>query len=78
MECEAVHIQDRVKVLEITTDCSTAVTKMLGMFNDLWSITSSSITADKHSGIKHSMDVWHKAKLLVPVNPWWFNVLIDW
>ena len=39
MEREAVHralnnIQGKVKVLEITTDCSTAVTKMLGMFDD--------------------------------------------
>ena len=40
MEREAVHralnhMQDKVKVLEITTDCSTAVTKMLSMFDDL-------------------------------------------
>ena len=72
MEQEAVHralnqIQGKVKVLEITTDSSTAVTKMLGMFDDLWSITSLFITADKYSGIKHSMDVWHKAKLLKKV-----------
>ena len=39
MEWEAVHralnhIQGKVKVFEITTDCSTAVTKMLGIFDD--------------------------------------------
>ena len=39
MEWEAVHwalnnIQGKVKVFEITTDCSTAVMKMLGMFDD--------------------------------------------
>ena len=39
MERETVHralnnIQGKVKVFEITTDCSTAVTKTLGMFDD--------------------------------------------
>jgi len=68
MEREAVHralgyLQGKV------TDSSTAVTKMLGMLSIVNNIFQhlKFLEADEHPQIKHSMDVWHKAKLLKKV-----------
>ena len=74
MECEAVHralgyLQGKVNSVEVTTDSSTAVTKMLGMLPIVNNIFQhlKLLAADEHPQIKHSMDVWHKVKLLKKV-----------
>ena len=60
------HLKDLVKVVEVTTDSSTAVTKMLCKVTVLISICMVIllISADKYPQVLHSMDIWHKAKLL--------------
>ena len=73
MEREAVHralshLQGQVNLVEVTTDSSTAVTKMLGILLFVTeTINMKLLVADKHPQIKHSMDIWHKAKLLKKV-----------
>ena len=74
MEREAVDralkkLKERVNVVEITTDSSTSVTKMLGMLFYIFTILAYlwPIAADKHPRVLHSMDTWHKAKLLKKV-----------
>lgn len=74
MEREAANraltcLKGKINVVEITTDASTSVTKMLGLFlNCVYSILILyHNTADNHPGVEHSMDVWHKSKLLKKV-----------
>ena len=74
MEREAVDralkkLKERVNVVEITTDSSTSVTKMLGMLFYVFTLLAYlwPIAADKHPRVLHSMDIWHKAKLLKKV-----------
>ena len=58
------HLKESVNVVEITTDSSTSVTKMLGIFFLAYLLVN---TADKYPRVCHSMDIWHKAKLLKKV-----------
>ena len=75
MEREAIdravkHLKDQVNIVEITTDSSSAVTKVLGkVYLVNWSVIKLTllIIADKHPTVLHSMDIWHKAKLLKKV-----------
>ena len=60
-------LKEQINVVEITTDSSTSVTKMLGTYVCFYLFTIPAyllpITADKHPRVLHSMDIWHKAKL---------------
>ena len=74
MEREAVDsalkkLKEWINVVEITTDSSASVTKMLGMLFYVFTILAYllPIAADKHPRVLHSIDIWHKAKLLKEV-----------
>ena len=63
------HLKDKVNIVEITTDASTFVTKMLGLFPTCVNFCTYIYlsTADNHPEVDHSMDVWFKSKLLKKV-----------
>ena len=63
------HLKGKVNIVEITTDPSTSVTKMLGLFLTCVNFCTYIYlnTADNHPEVDHSMDVWHKSKLLKKV-----------
>ena len=63
------YLKDKVNIVEFTTDASTSVTNLLGKYvymvgDSFYNFTT---TACDHPTIHHSMDIWHKAKLLKKV-----------
>lgn len=65
------YLKDKVNIVEMTTDASTSVTNLLGRnVQFLKACTYYAIyyfIACEHPTVYHSMDIWHKSKLLKKV-----------